>query len=168
MNLVQSSPDIVGKSESVLLVWMACAATGKYHRRTFWHGGAALGFGPGSDELAPLDKRGSQHGAVIEARTRHGLPRGAEFVEIEGSGHFAHLFESDHGPFGTLCPLNLGLEFMGVNFGSIGSSEERSDFVGCAVDCGRFAGRGTVKHVDERPAEVLGIGLQRSPRDHRK
>ena len=51
---------------------------------------------------------------------------------------------------------------------AIGSGQERSDFVGCAVDCGRFAGRGTVEDVDERPAEVLGIGLERSPRDHRK
>ena len=105
---------------------------------------------------------------MIEARTRHGLPRRSELVEIEGGGYLTHLFESEHGAFGTLRTLNLGLKFMGMNFGSIGSGQERSDLIGCAVDCGRFAGRGTVKDVDERPAEVLGIGLQRSPRDHRK
>jgi hypothetical protein len=91
-----------------------------------------------------------------------------KLVEIEASGYLTHLFESEHSPFGTLRTLNLGLEFMGVNFGSIGIGQERSDLVGCAVDYGRFAGRGTMEDVDERPTEVLGIGLQRSSRDHCK
>jgi hypothetical protein len=37
-------------------------------------------------------------------------------------------------PFGALRPLDLGLEFMGVNFGSIGIGKERADLVGRAVD----------------------------------
>ena len=105
---------------------------------------------------------------MVEARARHRLPGRAEFVEIKACRDLSHLFERQHGGFGALCTLDLGFEFVGVDFGAIGGCDKRPNFVGGAVECGRFALGGAVEQVDEGPAKTLGVGLERGPGNERE
>ena len=103
---------------------------------------------------------------MIEARTGDRLPGGTELVEVQGCGDLAHLFKRQHRTFGALRPLDLGLEFMGVDLGAIGRRNQRADLVGRPVKGRRFAFGGAVEDVDEGPAKIFGIGFERGAGDH--
>ena len=167
-NLVERPPDIVGEGQRVSFGGMTYATAGEYDRCAFGHRRAALGLGPGTQEIAPLDQRGREHRTVVEARAGHWLPGRTELVEVEGSRNLTHLLKRQHRAFGALRTLDLGFELMGVDLGSIGRRNERPDLVRGAVERGGFACRGPVKEIDESPAQILGIGLERGPGDERE
>jgi hypothetical protein len=125
---------LLAKGQCIVFGSMAGAATSEDDRHAFGHGRTALGLGPGAQEIAPFDQRGSEHGAMVEPRAGDRLPGRTELVEVEGCCDLAHLFQRQHGAFGALRPLDLGFEFMGVDFGSIGGGNKRADLVGRPVE----------------------------------
>jgi hypothetical protein len=84
-NLVERCPDVVAEGQRIVFGSMTGAPASEDDRGSFGHGRTALGLGPGAQEIAPFDERGSQHGAVIEARTGDRLPGGTELVEVEAA-----------------------------------------------------------------------------------
>ncbi len=165
-DLVEGGPDVVAEDQCIVFGSMTGAPASEDDRGSFGHRCTALGLGTGAQEIAPFDECGSQHDAVIEARTGDRLPGGTELVEVKGCRDFAHLFERQHRALGALRPLDLGLEVMGVDLGSIDRSNQRADLVGRPVKGRRFAFGGPVKDVDEGPAKIFGVGFKRGPGHH--
>jgi hypothetical protein len=137
-------------------------AAGEDDGCSFRHRRPASRLGTRPQEVAPVDDGGSQGRGMVEPGASGRPPGGAGFAHVEDRGRFPESLKAEHRHLGGAGPVDLRLEFAGVNLRAVGAGEKAAYLVGCAVDLRAALGGSAVEEIDEPPSELLGVVLQGS------